>query len=111
MATTRSRSGTGGVRFQGTVTLGQLVLLVPLVTLVGTGVGSIWRVSSQYQETRDAIAHETEMRQQVITGLTNEVHALALQQGRDITGLQSAIADLRLDVRTMAGSRLGPLRQ
>lgn len=94
-----------GLSFEGSITLGNLLAILPLLGLLVTALMTYWTAAREVQRFQDAIAHETEMRTLLLKGLTEQMAAIQAQEARDVTLLNQSLVELRQDIRAASRGR------
>lgn len=101
-----------GLSFEGTITLGNLLAILPLLGLVGIALTTYWTVATEVQRFRDsqsaqttAIEHERQLRETLLTVFGDKLTELRAQEARDVTVLTQAITELRQDIRAASRGR------
>lgn len=87
-----------GVNFSGVVSLGNVLIIVGMVS---TGTVGIYTIGAEVRGLQDQIVHETEMRNSAVHELAQKVDGLAIQESRDIQAIQQSLSDVREDVRSL----------
>lgn len=100
-----------GMTFQGMVTLGQIILLVPLLGLLGTATVTLFRTGAWVQQLEDAIAKESEARAMAQGNLEHRVDTVALQQSHDINILNARLAEMGQDIRLLVSASIDPKKR
>lgn len=100
-----------GMTFQGMVTLGQIILLLPLLGLLGTATVTLFRTGAWVQQLEDAIAKESEARAMAQGNLEHRVDSVALQQSRDISVLNARLAEMGQDIRLLVSASIDPKKR
>lgn len=86
-------------RFLGDVTLGNMLLWIPLLGLLATASLTLYRVGNFVQSFQDALVHEIENRTNAIVALSGKIDEVKAQQLRDNNDMKSSIQAVQNEVR------------
>lgn len=93
--------GMRGIRFLGDISLGNLLMMLPLFGIFATALMTFYTVGTTVQRVQDSIEHEIELRSTSVINLSAKIDDMKVQQARDVTDIKGQIGELRSDVRTL----------
>lgn len=92
------RTPTRMVNFSGTVTLGNVLIMLGM--LAGGG-STIFVIGTAVQRLQDSILSETEIRSQSVLAVSGKIDALTQQETRDVSDIKLTMSDMRADLRSL----------